>query len=69
MLQVRGANDELFLVMSKAAHDSLTQSQLESAFLEGQIHCWFLIFARSILKTLLQSDKYDSCFLNNVLLS
>ena len=28
MLQVRGANDELFLVMSKAAHDSLNQSQL-----------------------------------------
>ena len=28
MLQVRGANDELFLVMSEAAHDSLNQSQL-----------------------------------------
>jgi hypothetical protein len=28
MLQVRGANDALFLVMSKAAHDSLTQSQI-----------------------------------------
>ncbi|AUC86499.1 amidinotransferase [Polaribacter sp. ALD11] len=28
MLQVRGANDELFLVMSKTAHDSLTQSQI-----------------------------------------
>jgi hypothetical protein len=28
MLQVKGQNDELFLVMSKAAHDSLTQSQL-----------------------------------------
>ncbi|MFD2530668.1 citrulline utilization hydrolase CtlX [Polaribacter marinaquae] len=28
MLQVRGANDELFLVMSKTAHDSLTQSQV-----------------------------------------
>ena len=28
MLQVQGANDELFLVMSKAAYDSLTQSQI-----------------------------------------
>ncbi|WP_435416641.1 citrulline utilization hydrolase CtlX [Polaribacter aestuariivivens] len=28
MLQVRGENDELFLVMSKTAHDSLTQSQI-----------------------------------------
>ncbi|TXD46588.1 citrulline utilization hydrolase CtlX [Polaribacter sp. IC073] len=28
MLQVRGANGELFLVMSKTAHDSLTQSQI-----------------------------------------
>lgn len=28
MLQVKGANDELFLVMSKAAYDSLTQSQI-----------------------------------------
>tara|TARA_R110002049_G_scaffold4842_2_gene34180 strand:+ start:6928 stop:7860 length:933 start_codon:yes stop_codon:yes gene_type:complete len=28
MLQVRGKDDELFLVMSKAAHDSLTQSQI-----------------------------------------
>ncbi|QTD36998.1 amidinotransferase [Polaribacter batillariae] len=28
MLQVRGKEDELFLVMSKAAHDSLTQSQI-----------------------------------------
>ena len=28
MLQVRGVNDELFLVMSKVAHDSLNQSQL-----------------------------------------
>ena len=28
MLQVKGENNELFLVMSKAAHDSLTQSQL-----------------------------------------
>ena len=28
MLQVRGENDELFLVMSKAAHDSLSQSQI-----------------------------------------
>jgi|TARA_B110000971_G_scaffold104707_1_gene107529 hypothetical protein len=28
MLQVRGANDEQFLVMSSAAHDSLTQSQI-----------------------------------------
>lgn len=27
MLQVKGANDELFLVMSQAAHDCLTQSQ------------------------------------------
>jgi hypothetical protein len=27
MLQVQGANDELFLVMSQAAHDCLTQSQ------------------------------------------
>ncbi|MDD7914711.1 citrulline utilization hydrolase CtlX [Polaribacter ponticola] len=27
MLQVNGANNELFLVMSKAAHDCLTQSQ------------------------------------------
>ena len=28
MLQVRGENDELFLVMSKTAHESLTQSQI-----------------------------------------
>ena len=28
MLQVKGANDELFLVMSQAAHDCLTQSQI-----------------------------------------
>jgi hypothetical protein len=28
MLQVRGENDALFLVMSKTAHDSLTQSQI-----------------------------------------
>ena len=28
MLQVRGADDELFLVMSAAAHESLTQSQI-----------------------------------------
>ena len=28
MLQVRGKNNELFLVMSKAAHNSLTQSQV-----------------------------------------
>ena len=28
MLQVRGENDELFLVMSKAAHDCLTESQV-----------------------------------------
>ncbi|QOD62241.1 amidinotransferase [Polaribacter haliotis] len=28
MLQVKGENNELFLVMSKAAHDSLTQSQV-----------------------------------------
>lgn len=28
MLQVRGANDELFLVMSSAAHAALTQSQI-----------------------------------------
>ncbi len=28
MLQVRGENDELLLIMSKAAHDSLTQSQV-----------------------------------------
>lgn len=28
MLQVRGENNELFLVMSKAAHNSLTQSQI-----------------------------------------
>jgi hypothetical protein len=28
MLQVRGKNDELFLVMSKTANDSLTQSQI-----------------------------------------
>ncbi|WP_439128507.1 citrulline utilization hydrolase CtlX [Polaribacter sp.] len=28
MLQVKGANDESFLVMSKAAYDSLTQSQI-----------------------------------------
>ncbi|MFY0630086.1 MAG: amidinotransferase [Flavobacteriaceae bacterium] len=28
MLQVRGANDELFLVMSQAAYDSLTQQQI-----------------------------------------
>jgi hypothetical protein len=28
MLQVKGANEELFLVMSQAAHDCLTQSQI-----------------------------------------
>lgn len=28
MLQVKGSNNELYLIMSKAAHDSLTQSQL-----------------------------------------
>jgi hypothetical protein len=28
MLQVKGANDELFLVMSQAAHECLTQSQI-----------------------------------------
>jgi hypothetical protein len=28
MLQVRGSNDEQFLVMSAAAYDSLTQSQI-----------------------------------------
>ncbi len=28
MLQVKGVNDELFLVMSQAAHDCLTQSQI-----------------------------------------
>ena len=29
MLQVRGANDELFLIMSNAAYQSLTQSQID----------------------------------------
>lgn len=29
MLQVKGANDELFLIMSQAAYDSLTKSQIE----------------------------------------
>lgn len=29
MLQVKGANDELFLIMSQAAYDSLTVSQVE----------------------------------------
>ncbi|MFK7748068.1 MAG: citrulline utilization hydrolase CtlX [Kordia sp.] len=30
MLQVKGANDERFLIMSKAAHQSLTESQLKA---------------------------------------
>ena len=30
MLQVKGANDELYLVMSQAAYDSLTKNQIET---------------------------------------
>ena len=35
MLQVRGANDERFLIMSNAAYESLTQSQIDKI----QKHC------------------------------
>ena len=47
MLQVRGKNDERFLVMSKAAHDSLTEAQI------GQIerHCQILSSSLETIET------------------
>jgi hypothetical protein len=38
MLQVKGANDERFLIMSTAAHQSLTESQVKAI----EKHCKIL---------------------------
>ncbi|MCK7591999.1 arginine deiminase-related protein [Subsaxibacter sp. CAU 1640] len=47
MLQVRGKNDERFLVMSKAAHDSLTKTQIAQI----EKHCWILSSSLETIET------------------
>jgi len=47
MLQVRGKNDERFLVMSKAAHDSLTKAQIAQI----ERHCQILSSSLETIET------------------
>lgn len=47
MLQVRGENGKLFLVMSKAAHDSLTTSQISAI----EKHCSILYSSLETIET------------------
>lgn len=46
MLQVRGANDELYLIMSNAAYQSLTQSQIDKI----EKHCKILHASLDIIE-------------------
>ncbi len=46
MLQVRGTDDELFLIMSNAAYESLTQSQIDKI----QKHCKILHASLDIIE-------------------
>jgi hypothetical protein len=47
MLQVRGDNDERYLIMSKTAYNSLTQSQINSI----EKHCKIMYSALNTIET------------------